>query len=75
MLTVEICMGTSCHLLGNQDLMAVIDALPDEQRQQIEVKGVTCFKNCGKGPNIKINGTFLTPATPELLLEALQSNL
>ena len=75
MLTVEICLGTSCHLLGNQDLMAVIDALPAEQRQQIEVKGVTCFKNCGKGPNIKINGIFLTPATPELLLEVLQSNL
>ena len=75
MLTVEICMGTSCHLMGNQDLLAVIDALPAEQRQLIEVKGVTCFKNCGKGPNVKINGTLLINANPEILLETLQNNL
>ena len=48
MLTVEICMGTSCHLMGSQDLLAVIEALPAEQRQLIEVKGVTCFKKLWK---------------------------
>ena len=75
MLTVEICMGTSCHLMGNQDLMAIIDSLPAEQRQLIEIKGVTCFKNCGKGPNVTINGTLMTGVTPDILLETLQSIL
>ena len=75
MLTVEICMGTSCHLMGTQDLMNVLDALPEEQRLQIEIKGVTCFKKCGKGPNVRINGELLESATPERLLEALQANL
>ena len=49
MLTVELCMGTSCHLMGVQDLVAVLETLPAEQREQTEIKGVTCFKNCGKG--------------------------
>ena len=75
MLTVEICLGTSCHLMGTQDLMAVIDSLPFEQRSSIEVKGIACLKNCGNGPSIKINGTLLIRATPEILLEALQSSL
>jgi NADH:ubiquinone oxidoreductase subunit E len=75
MLTVEICMGTSCHLMGAQDLMDVLDALPAEQRLQIEIKGVACFKNCGKGPNIRINGESLGNPTPDSLLEALQANL
>ena len=75
MLTVEICMGTSCHLMGTQDLMDVMDALPAEQRLQIEIKGITCFNNCGKGPNVRINGELLGNATPERLLEALQANL
>lgn len=75
MLTVEICMGTSCHLMGTQDLIDVLEALPSDQRRQIEIKGVTCFKNCGKGPNIRINGELLSNATPESLLELLQANL
>jgi len=75
MLIVEICMGTCCHLMGAQDLLDVLDALPADQRRLIEFKGVTCFKNCGKGPSVKINGNFLANATPELLLEVLQTNL
>ena len=75
MLTVEICMGTSCHLMGTQDLMDILDALPADQRRQIEIKGVTCFKNCGKSPNIRINGELMGNVTPELLLEVLQNNL
>jgi NADH:ubiquinone oxidoreductase subunit E len=75
MLTVELCMGTSCHLMGVQDLVAVLESLPVDQRQRIEIKGVTCFKNCGKGPNIRINGELINNVTPDLLLEVLQANL
>ena len=75
MLTIEICMGTSCHLMGTQDLLAVLDGLPSDQRRQIEIKGVTCFKNCSKGPNIRVNGELINNATPERLLAILQDCL
>jgi len=75
MLTLEICMGTSCHLMGNQDLMNVVDALHPDQRRLIELKGVTCLKNCGKGPNVRINGVVIGNVTPDQLLEILQANL
>jgi NADH:ubiquinone oxidoreductase subunit E len=75
MLTVELCMGTACHLMGTQDLMDALDSLPAEMRLQIEVKGITCYKNCGKGPNVKINGELLNNATPEKLKEVLQEKL
>lgn len=75
MLTLEICMGTSCHLMGTQDLMAVIDSLSADQRDRIELKGGTCLKNCGKGPNIRINGVVIGNVTPDRLLEILQANL
>jgi NADH:ubiquinone oxidoreductase subunit E len=61
--------------MGTQDLMDILDALPVDQRRQIEIKGVTCFKNCGKGPTVRINGELLGNVTPELLLEVLQNNL
>jgi NADH:ubiquinone oxidoreductase subunit E len=75
MLTVEICLGTSCHLMGNQDLMTVLDSLLPEQRRRLEVKGVTCLKNCAKGPNVKVNGVLIENTTPERLREILQENL
>ena len=34
MVTVELCMGTSCHLMGTQELMDALDGLPAEQRQR-----------------------------------------
>jgi NADH:ubiquinone oxidoreductase subunit E len=75
MLTVELCMGTACHLMGAQELMDAVDSLPVEMRLQIEVKGITCHKKCGKGPNVKINGELLNNATPEKLKEVLQNKL
>ena len=75
MLTLEICMGTSCHLMGAQELVEALEAIPAEQRRQIEIKGVTCFKNCGKGPNVRINGVLLPNATPESLVDTLLANL
>jgi NADH:ubiquinone oxidoreductase subunit E len=75
MLTVEICMGTSCHLMGAQDLISILESLPASQREQVEIKGVTCFKNCGKGPSVRINGELISNATPDRLLEIIQANI
>lgn len=74
MLTIELCMGTSCHLMGVQDLLSIVESLPENERQQVEIKGVTCFKNCGKGPSIRVNGELISNATPDRLLEILQAN-
>lgn len=75
MVTVEICMGTACHLMGMQELMDVLDLLPQDMRQNIEVKGITCLNSCGKGPNIRLNGNLLTDVTPDSLLDALTDSL
>ena len=75
MVTVEICLGTACHLMGTQDLMNVLDSLPLDMRQNIEVKGITCLNSCGKGPNVRINGSLMINVTPEALLDALQNSL
>lgn len=69
---VEICVGTSCHLLGSQDLLQVLDQLPAEQQQAVDIRGVTCLKTCGKGPNIRLNGQLYLNMTPDRLLELLE---
>lgn len=74
-LVIEVCVGTSCYLLGAQDLLQAIEELPAEQQGKVEINGVTCLKNCGKGPNIRINGTVYSGVTPERLLQVIDENL
>lgn len=74
-LIVEICAGTSCYLLGSQDLIDAIETLPVEKREKIELRGVSCLKACGKGPNVRINHIVLSNMTPERLLQILDDNI
>ena len=64
-------MGSACYLLGAQDLLEAIEGLPPEKKDRIDLKGATCLKACGTGPNIKIDGVLLSSVTPEKLLEII----
>ncbi|MCX7780422.1 MAG: NAD(P)H-dependent oxidoreductase subunit E [Negativicutes bacterium] len=74
-LIVEICIGTSCHLLGAQDLIETIQELPEAERARVEFQGVTCLKSCGKGPNVRINGVTIPSVTPQQLIDIIRDNL
>lgn len=74
-LLIEICIGTSCHLLGSQDLIDAIEELTDEVKDKIDLQGVTCLKSCGKGPNVRINGIVIPNVTPEQLIEIVNDKL
>lgn len=74
-LLVEICAGTSCYLLGSQDLIDAIETLPPEKRQRVDLRGVSCLTTCGKGPNVHVKGVVLSDMTPERLLQIVEDNL
>jgi NADH:ubiquinone oxidoreductase 24 kD subunit len=74
LLTIEICVGSACYLLGAQDLLEMVEGLPPEIRSQIDLRGASCLKACGKGPNIKVNGELLSNVTPEKLMEIINRN-
>lgn len=74
-LLLEICAGTSCYLLGSQDLIDAVETLPPEKRSKIDLRGVSCLKSCGQGPNVRINSVVLSNMTPEHLLQILHDNL
>lgn len=74
-LIVEICAGTSCYLLGSQDLIDALETLPPEKRSKIDLRGITCLKSCGQGPNVRIKGVVLSNMTPDRLLQAIEDNL
>jgi len=74
-LMIEICVGTSCHLLGSQDLFHVVEALPIHRQAKIDLRGVACLQCCRKGPSVRIDGLVLTEMTPDRLLGVINDNL
>ncbi|MDU2066359.1 MAG: NAD(P)H-dependent oxidoreductase subunit E [Sporomusaceae bacterium] len=72
---IEICLGTSCHLLGAEDVLDAVKRLPPEKQEKIQLEAVTCLKNCGKGPNVKVNGMLLSDVTPEKLLGVIEEHI
>ena len=73
--TIEICMGSACYLLGAQELIETIELLPSEVQEKIDLCGSTCLKACGQGPNITVDGELFHNVTPELLQQILQEKL
>jgi NADH:ubiquinone oxidoreductase subunit E len=74
-LLIEVCLGTSCHLMGSQAVISVIEQLPPAKRGRIDLRGVTCLKSCRKGPSVRINGVVLADMTPDRLLAVIDDNL
>ena len=69
---VEICQGTSCHLLGGLELATAVRALPMEKLKQIELCTIHCLKNCRQGPSVRIDGKIYAGVTPEQLIALLE---
>lgn len=74
-LLIEVCLGTSCHLMGSQAIISAVEALPPDKLARIELRGLTCLKNCRKGPTVRINGVILAEMTPDRLLAVIDDNL
>ncbi len=70
MVSVAICVGSSCHLKGSHDL---IDAMRNEVKKRgleakIELKAAFCLGKCGyDGVTIKVGAKIITGVTVERL--------
>lgn len=72
---VEFCTGTACHLMGAHELKEYLTTLPLDMKSSIEISGSTCLGQCGKGPNVKVNGVIHSNMTIEKLEEIIQDIL
>ena len=76
-ITVSICTGTACFVMGASELMLLEEELSPELKEIVEVEGITCLdlcKNaeCGKAPFVKINDQVLSQATLPLVMEKIR---
>jgi len=68
-MVVTICIGSSCHLKGSRDIIAIFQRLVTlhDVSDQVELTGSFCMGHCEKGVCVKVDDELfsVTPATAE----------
>jgi NADH:ubiquinone oxidoreductase subunit E len=67
MVTVTVCVGSSCHVKGARDVIECFKDLLTENNltDKIELQGSFCMERCGEGVNWQIDDEPFTSATCE----------
>ncbi len=74
---VEICLGTTCYVLGSFRLSSLEEQLPPNLKDRVEVVGCACLEVChdrnyGNAPFVRIGERIVDNATVEKVIEVLQ---
>ena len=62
LITVTVCVGSSCHIKGARALITQFNALLEAYNLQhrVELKGCFCMERCGEGVNWQIDEEAFT---------------
>lgn len=76
-ITVSICTGTACFVMGASEIMLLEEELSPELKEIVEIEGITCLDlckhaECGKAPFVKINDQVISQASLPLVLEKIR---
>jgi NADH:ubiquinone oxidoreductase subunit E len=65
--SVEVCVGSSCHLKGSYDVIAEFKRLIAEYalETEIELKGCFCLGECKEGVSLRVDGVIFTFITKD----------
>ena len=76
MITVEICVGSSCHLKGAHHVVAAfqeeIERNGLKDHAELQLVGSFCQGDCTNGVIVKINDQTFTQVTPEKVPDMLK---
>lgn len=58
MITVTVCVGSSCHIKGAREMITRFSEFLTREglQDEVELKGSFCMERCGEGINWEING-------------------
>jgi NADH-quinone oxidoreductase subunit G len=77
MLSVTVCVGTSCFVRGSQSLMrSLIEFIESEGLDGVVgIEATFCFEQCDSGPTVQVGKTVLHQCTLQMAQEAIQNEL
>ena len=78
MVFVQICVGSSCHLKGSQDIVELLQKAIDENHieDDIVLNGSFCIGKCNRvGVTVQVNDDVHTGITVENFSEFFKNNI
>ncbi|AQQ09478.1 NADP-reducing hydrogenase subunit HndC [Sedimentisphaera cyanobacteriorum] len=76
-ISVNVCVGTSCHLRGSrkilQDMMDYVHQKDLEDK--VNIQATFCFEKCDKGPNVRIDDKIISKCDSAKAVEELNNAL
>lgn len=69
MKTIEVCIGSACHLKGSYDVINEFKKLIEERNLEdiVMLKGAFCLGHCTESVAMKIDGEFSSISKHEVL--------
>ena len=80
-ISVKVCLGTTCFVMGSANLQELIEIVPAKYGDKVDVSGVPCLGLCSvdwefsKAPYVKVNNEVIKEATVEKVLSAIDREL
>ena len=80
-ISVKVCLGTTCFVMGSSNLQELIEAVPKKYGERVEVEGVPCLGLCSidwefsKAPYVKVDEEIIKEATVEKVLSAIDKKI
>lgn len=78
-ISITVCLGTTCHLMGSSHLQSISQDLPPSIKDSVEIKWERCLGNCNSGtdqaPIVLVNDEVLHDATLPKIIEKVEELL
>jgi len=77
MVTVIVCVGSSCHLKGARNVIVRFNELLRQHalEEKVELKGSFCMERCGEGVNWQIDEEPITSASEADAVRVFQNRV
>lgn len=75
---IQICVGSSCHLKGSQDIVELLQKAIEEYHleNEITLAGSFCIGKCNRiGVTVQVDDDIYTGVTKESFKEFFQENI
>jgi NADH:ubiquinone oxidoreductase subunit E len=77
MLTIVICVGSSCHVRGSDDVAEIFERLTRERKleNQVQLIGAFCTDHCSMGVSVRLGDKVFRGVRPDSAEEFFLSEI